>query len=106
MAHPLYRLIGQLSQVRRNSPALRRGSTVVRTTSDEPGLLAFSRILDGREVLVAINTSTKPADGNVQVEVGSDHFLGAGRFVPGPRHRPGQRSDHPSAARLCDLRCS
>ncbi|HYI42290.1 MAG TPA: alpha-amylase family glycosyl hydrolase, partial [Sphingomicrobium sp.] len=72
--HPLYRLIGQLSQVRRNSPALRRGSTVVRTTGDEPGLLAFSRILDGREVLVAINTSTKPVTGHVQVEVGSRTF--------------------------------
>ena len=72
--HPLYRLIGELSQMRQKSPVLRRGSTVVRATGDEPGLLAFSRILDGREVLVAINTSTKPIAANVQVEVGSTAF--------------------------------
>jgi glycosidase len=68
--HPLYRLIRQLSDMRRNSPALRRGSTVIRATADGPGLLAFSRMLDGREVLVSINTSTKPVTANVQVEVG------------------------------------
>ena len=87
--HPLYRLIGQLSQVRRNSPVLRRGSTIVRATGDEPGLLAFSRILDGREVLVAINTSTKPVSGNVQVEVGSARFSALAGSCPLAASAPG-----------------
>ena len=53
---------------------LRRGATVVRAAEDGPGLLAFSRILGGREVLVALNTSTKAVSANVQVEVGSNAF--------------------------------
>jgi len=72
--HPLYQLIRQLSYVRLSMAPLRRGSTIVRATSDEPGLLAFSRILGGREVLVALNTSTKAVSANVQVEVGSRNF--------------------------------
>jgi glycosidase len=79
-AHPLYRLIRQLSAVRIREPALRRGATVLRAAGDEPGLLAFSRILDGREVLVAINTSTKPVAQNVVVDIDSERFTAlAGR---------------------------
>jgi len=66
-AHPLYRMIAELAAVRVREPALRRGATVLRAASDAPGLLAFSRILDGREVLVAINTSTRAIDENVAV---------------------------------------
>jgi glycosidase len=79
-AHPLYRLIRQLSAVRIREPALRRGATVLRAAGDEPGLIAFSRILDGREVLVAINTSTKPVAQNVVVDIDSERFTAlAGR---------------------------
>ncbi len=73
-AHPLYRLIRELAAVRIGQPALRRGETVLRSAGDEPGLLAFSRLLAGEEVLVLLNTSTSPLKRNVQVDVGSVRF--------------------------------
>jgi glycosidase len=71
---PLYQLIRELAEVRKATPALRRGETVFRAGSETPGLLAFSRILDGREVLVALNTSTQPIEHNVVVETSSQQF--------------------------------
>jgi hypothetical protein len=62
---------------------------LIRATADEPGLLAFSRILDGREVLVAINTSAKPVTGNVQVEVGSNAFSALAGSCPVRASAPG-----------------
>jgi len=73
-AHPLYRLIRKLADIRKGNPALRQGSTVFRAGEGEPGFLAFSRILDGHEVLVAVNTSTKPIERNVVVETSSEGF--------------------------------
>jgi glycosidase len=88
-AHPLYRLIRQLSAIRIREPALRRGATVLRSASDEPGLLAFSRILDGREVLVAINTSTRPVVQNVVVDVDSSRFTALAGRCPARASAPG-----------------
>ena len=73
-AHPLYRLIRELAEVRKGNAALRRGLTVFRGGENGPGLLAFSRILDGHEVLVAVNTSTRPIERNVVVETTSQAF--------------------------------
>ncbi|HZB69077.1 MAG TPA: alpha-amylase family glycosyl hydrolase, partial [Sphingomicrobium sp.] len=88
-AHPLYRFIRQLSGIRLNSAPLRRGATVIRATGDEPGLLAFSRILDGREVLVALNTSAKPVSTNVQVEAASSNFAQVLGQCPAQATAPG-----------------
>jgi glycosidase len=88
-SHPLYRLISQLSAMRKGSLALRRGSTVLRAVEDSPGLLAFSRIVDGEEVLVAVNTSTSPIDRNVVVEVGSSKFRALGGSCPTTASAPG-----------------
>jgi len=72
--HSLYALVRELAGVRKATPALRSGSTVFRAGAEGPGLLAFSRILNGREVLVALNTSTKPIEANVAVETSSQRF--------------------------------
>ncbi|MGI8611379.1 MAG: alpha-amylase family glycosyl hydrolase [Sphingomicrobium sp.] len=87
--HPLFRLIRQLSAIRIREPALRRGATVLRSAADEPGLLAFSRILGGREVLVAINTSTRPVAQNVAVGVDSDRFTALAGRCPARASAPG-----------------
>jgi glycosidase len=48
----------RLTELRRNLPALRRGTIVGREARNTPGPFAFSRIMAGEpEVLVAINTS-------------------------------------------------
>ena len=104
--HPLYRLIRRLSDMRKKSDVLRRGATIIRTTGDEPGLLAFSRILDGREVVVALNTSTKPVRGNVQVNVGSDRFSALIGACPRRSSAPGsvRFSLPPLGYAVCDAR--
>lgn len=75
-AHPLYRLIAQLSALRVKTLALTGGRSVTRTASDKPGLLAVSRFdpNTGREVLLAFNTSTAPLSTQVAVEAASLDF--------------------------------
>jgi len=75
-AHPLYRHIAALSQLRRKTPALSRGTTKVRAFAEKPGLLAVSRFdpETGREVLLAFNTSAAPLAANIAINVKSTAF--------------------------------
>lgn len=68
-AHPLYGLISKLAKLRQSNPALRRGRQIVRNYSDTPGLFAASRIDDasGQEILLVLNSSTKPLQANVEL---------------------------------------
>jgi glycosidase len=61
-AHPLYRLIAALAQLRKDHPALTRGRQVTRTYSEAPGVFSVSRFdpVSGIEYLIAFNTSDKP----------------------------------------------
>ena len=72
--HPIYLALSDMARMRAAEPALRRGKQTLRARTDKPGLFAVSRLLDGREVLVAFNTSTNPLEANVEVEVGSLAF--------------------------------
>ncbi len=88
--HPLFQLIAKLSAVRVATPALRRGSTVLRAAEDTPGLLAFSRREpNGAEVLVAVNTSTAPITRNVLVDTGSVRFRSLSGACPAAAQAPG-----------------
>ncbi len=75
-AHPLYRLIAELSAVRRATPALTGGLQKIRAFSEKPGLLAISRFdpETGREVLLAYNTSAQPLTALVEVDPQSLSF--------------------------------
>ncbi|MES1158675.1 MAG: alpha-amylase family glycosyl hydrolase [Terricaulis silvestris] len=68
---PLYRTIAALAALRTGNPALRRGQQVTRAFGQGPGLFAFSRLLDGVEILVALNTGATPITAQVDVESGS-----------------------------------
>ena len=69
--HPFYKAIKALSSIRDAEPALRYGRQYFRPISGNginfgasafaPGVLAFSRILNNREVLVVANTNTQQA---------------------------------------------
>lgn len=74
--HPLYRLIAELSAVRRSTPALTGGLQKVRAFSDKPGLLAISRFdpKTGREVVLVFNTSDKPITNRIAVDPRSLSF--------------------------------
>ncbi|HET9459475.1 MAG TPA: alpha-amylase family glycosyl hydrolase, partial [Sphingomicrobium sp.] len=74
--HPLYRLIASVAKVRQETPALRRGRQLVRSSGPKPGLFAVSRFdpETGKEVLLLFNTSTEPLTANVVVEVASESF--------------------------------
>jgi len=67
--HPLYRLIAELAQVRRSTPALTSGRTLVRRASDKPGLFVVSRFdpKTGREVVLAFNTANAEQTARVPV---------------------------------------
>lgn len=85
--HPLYRAIAQLAQIRRDTPALSHGATILRASSDKPGLFAVSRIDpdNGREVLIAFNTAPTPFSGKVAVDPASRRFTAlAGRCSAKP----------------------
>jgi glycosidase len=83
--HPLYRQIVQLSAWRKQYPELRRGRQVVRAQSREPGLFAASRIGNqGREVLMAFNTSTSPITARVQIETTTKAFTSLEGDCPKP----------------------
>lgn len=75
-AHPLYRLIADLAEVRRTTPALTDGMSKVRQSSDKPGLLVVSRFdpQTGREVVLAFNTSAELVTNTVAVEPSSLAF--------------------------------
>lgn len=69
-AHPLYRLIAELSAARTASPALRRGLSTLRGFSETaPGLLAVERHDpdSGQRVLAVFNTSETPLSQTVEV---------------------------------------
>jgi neopullulanase len=89
--HPLYRQIAQLSAVRRSTPALTGGRTVVRSFSDRPGLFAVSRFdpATGREVLLAFNTASTPVARAVVIETASSRFTALAGQCPLAASAPG-----------------
>ena len=75
--HPLYRAIAALAQLRASQAALRRGRQIVRSAGPAPGLFAVSRIDpdNGREILIAFNTSRSAVSAEVLIESSSRRFV-------------------------------
>ncbi|MFV3130255.1 alpha-amylase family glycosyl hydrolase [Niveispirillum sp. KHB5.9] len=69
--HALYRAFTEMAAIRQAHPGLRQGKTVVRYFERKgPGLLAFSRVDEGRgeQFLVVANTDTKPRSVSIDVD--------------------------------------
>jgi glycosidase len=88
--HPLYRQIAELSALRKQYVALRRGRQIVRAFGAHPHAFAASRIgNDGQEIVVAFNTSASAVSLAVEVETRSMAFrsligtCGAAAVAPG-----------------------
>jgi glycosidase len=80
---PLYRAIAEMAALRAAHPALRRGRQIVRGYSEQPGVFALSRILDGTEALVVFNTSNTPIRAQVDVDPSSRSWRSArGQCAP------------------------
>ena len=90
-AHPLYRHIAALAEIRRKTPALTRGVTKVRAFSEKPGLLAISRFDPdtGREVVLAFNTSAAPLSANIAIDTKSAGFTALHGDCPAKPAAPG-----------------
>ena len=59
MTHPLFQWIAQLNNFRRLYPAMSLGSYVSQWyNSSGPGLFSYSRILNGQEIFVVLNTAS------------------------------------------------
>jgi hypothetical protein len=77
-SHPLYQSIAKIAAIRRQEPALRYGRQYFREISgngsdfghpiDGNCTLAYSRILDTTEVLVALNLHAAPRDDFITVD--------------------------------------
>ncbi|MBA3939978.1 MAG: alpha-amylase [Sphingopyxis sp.] len=90
-AHPLYRHIAALAEIRRKTPALLRGATKVRAFSEKPGLLAVSRFDpdSGRELVLAFNTSAVPLSANIATDMKSAGFTALLGDCPAAPAAPG-----------------
>ena len=83
--HPIYRQIAAFATWRKQYPALRRGTQVVRAQSKVPGLFAASRIgSDGREILLAFNTSNTAISAQVEIEASTRSFTSLHGECPTP----------------------
>jgi len=87
----MYGFLADLTHVRSDTAALREGRQVTRASHPAPGLFAVSRFdpKDGREVLIAFNTSTQPLAANIQVEVASSRFTALSGACPQAASAPG-----------------
>lgn len=74
--HPLYAAIAELSALRRDQVALRRGAQLVRATSAEAGVFAFSRVdrEEQVEVVVVLNTAEEPRTATFPTDTPSATF--------------------------------
>jgi len=83
--HPLYEQIVALASLRKQYPGLRRGRQITRAQSREPGLFAVSRIgSDGREILIAFNTSSAPIVAQVEIDSATREFTALHGACPVP----------------------
>lgn len=92
IAHPLYRTIAQLAQIRRTHPALSRGRQIVRNTAEQPGLLAISRLdpVSGQEFVVIFNTANQPIKASVEVGANVTAMVPVLGACPASTSAPGQ----------------
>lgn len=89
--HPLYQAIARLARIRRSTPALWGGRTLLRASGDTPGLFAVSRFdpKTGAEVLLAFNTSNQPITAQIAVETASRRFEALSGPCPSAPASPG-----------------
>ena len=89
--HPVYAEVARLAKLRRATPALLRGATTVRASSDKPGLFAVSRFDpdNGREVLIAFNTSDTALTAQVAIDPASRNFAPLSGDCPAMAAAPG-----------------
>ncbi|MDO8756457.1 MAG: alpha-amylase family glycosyl hydrolase, partial [Elusimicrobiota bacterium] len=69
--NPIFQWLAKLAGVRKEYAALRRGEQWVRWSDPSgAGLFAFSRIHDGKEVVVALNLGTQPVNETMWIDTG------------------------------------
>jgi glycosidase len=88
--HPLYREIARLAQIRRATPALTSGRSLLRAAT-ETGVLAVSRFdpATGREVVLAFNTGDQPVTLQIATDPSSLHFKALAGTCPAMASAPG-----------------
>ncbi|MDE2290624.1 MAG: hypothetical protein KGL53_00970, partial [Elusimicrobia bacterium] len=68
---PSFKVLARFQQLRKELPALRRGDQFVRWSDPwGPGVYAFSRIYQGQEVLVVMNTADEARSADMFVDSG------------------------------------
>ena len=90
-AHPLYRLIAEMSALRRAHPALTRGRQETRHYGQEAGIFAVARHdpETRREYLAVFNTSAQPQTANVVTDTTTTRFETLAGTCPTAPSAPG-----------------
>ena len=107
-AHPLYRLISELSRLRLSNPALKHGLTTIRGFDHEgPGLLAVERVdpETRQRVLIAFNTSGESIIRNIEVDYRARGLVSLSGTCPASVAAPGsvQLDLPPFGWAVCEL---
>lgn len=91
-AHPLYQAFAELAKLRQAKVALRRGTQIIRSYDEKPGLFAVSRIdpQSGQEIVIAFNTSTAPLKANIAVDYTKNDYTALIGDCPAKAKAPGQ----------------
>jgi glycosidase len=92
---PAYRYLKKLSELREKYPALSLGAQYIRWSDGSgPGIYAFSRIHEGHEVVVLLNTSGKSRKATPWVDT---HFSSPGTLFIDALHPGYELRAHSSA---------
>lgn len=93
-SHPLYKAFAELAKLRQSKVALRRGSQIIRSYDEKPGLFAVSRIdaASGQEIVIAFNTSNAQLDANIAVDYAKNGYTALIGACPAKAKAPGQLS--------------
>ncbi|HYP01455.1 MAG TPA: alpha-amylase family glycosyl hydrolase, partial [Pyrinomonadaceae bacterium] len=97
------RFYKQIIALRRESAALRRGSTAWLRNSDESRILTFARRAGNEEMLVAINFSNRPFAGTVEAAQGASGFADVTPDVAPPLPPDAPAPQHKARARTVGL---
>jgi len=97
------RFYKQIIALRRESAALRRGSTAWLRNSDESRVLTFTRRAGNEEMLVAINFSNRPFAGTVEAAGGASGFADVTPDVAPPLPPDAPAPEHKARARIVNL---
>lgn len=86
--HPLYIMYKDFAHIYKSNEALRRGKQTVLSSSEEPGIFAFSRVSETQNLVLVFNSDTKPHTFENSSLKGAKQIYGSANLVDGKLELP------------------